>query len=269
MTARVVTIGSIAATAAVSVLLLAGCSAGPGTDGTREAVHLGVRAIPVTTSDDMDDFALAASRVNRGGTLIDVDVVEGAKRGDVIGTLYYQVGVPRAEFMGAATGEQLYACYSVEFDFWGPRGDFNHYSYLHEYPCPTEGAIPAIDLETDYGKETRILPAPNAADAAIEVLQQLPTEPGDPALIGGAIAALFDASGSTSWLPVENAPPRVVVNGGDVGVAMGDENECVLVARVGGVTEQKSIAPVKLRPGELGCAPESALASDEARSSPH
>lgn len=261
-------VGSAAIVGAISVVLLVGC-AGPGTEGTREVVHLGVRAIPVTTSDDMDDFAIAASRVNRGGTLIDVDVVEGADRGDVIGTLYYQVGVPRAEFMGAQTGEQLYACYSVDFDFWGPRGDFAGYSYLHEYPCPTEGPIPAIDLETDDGKETRIVPAPNAADAAVEVLQQLPGEPGDPTLIGEAIAALFAASGSTSWLPVENASPRVVVDGGDVGVAMGDENECVLVARVGGVTEQKAIAPVKLQAGELGCAPESALASDEARSSPH
>lgn len=261
-------VGSVAIVGAISVILLTGC-AGPGTDATREAVHLGVRAIPVTTSDDMDDFAIAASRVNRGGTLIDVEVVEGAERGDVIGVLHYQIAVPRAEFMGAQTGEQRYACYSVDFDFWGPRGDFSHDNYLHEYPCPAEGPIPAIDLETDIGKETRIVPASNAADAAIEVLQQLPGEPGDPAPIGEAIAALFAPSASTSWLPVENAPPRVVVNGNDVGVAIGDENECVLVARVGGVTEQKAIAPVKLQPGELGCAPESALASDEARSSPH
>jgi hypothetical protein len=60
-----------------------------------------------------------------------------------------------------------------------------------------------------------------------------------------------------------------VVDDTRVGVAMGVADDCVLVKSEGDSVEDVYPPPVLLQPGELGCAPGTALTDPEQLRSPH
>ncbi|TFB71283.1 hypothetical protein E3O06_13075 [Cryobacterium glaciale] len=158
------------------------------------------------------------------------------------------------------------ACFEVEFDYYGVSDEriWESSDYLREESCSTSVApvTPSVDTSIHY------VVADNAEAAATEVLSD-ETSPSEPvgSDITARILALLDA-------PVgefqQVAPPTVIVDKANVGVAMGyTPDDCVLVSRIDGVVSRVMPAPILLEPGELGCHPGTALQDPAQLRSPH
>ncbi|UJP09938.1 hypothetical protein L2X99_16465 [Microbacterium sp. KUDC0406] len=64
--------------------------------------------------------------------------------------------------------------------------------------------------------------------------------------------------------------PSVIVQDQQIGFAMGDVDDCLLVARrASGAVEVLNVPRVLLQPGELGCLPDTALRPADQLRSPH
>lgn len=92
-------------------------------------------------------------------------------------------------------------------------------------------------------------PAEASADRIVaEVTERMPQPTGDREVA-------FDA--------------HAVVTGADIGFAMGDADDCLLVKRSAAVVEVLYVPSILLHPGELGCNAETALLPADLLRSPH
>jgi len=150
-------------------------------------------------------------------------------------------------------GDEGPYCFAVVFDHWGMQGEFGTADGVTRIECPPN-ASPITPPPSNLP-----VVADNARAAAHEVLEGLPAS-GLPSSneIAGQVSALLHAV-------VGGAPTAevtAVVDGTDVGVAMGSADDCVLVARRNGAVIDVHPPSISLQPGELGCGPYTALSDD-------
>ena len=63
--------------------------------------------------------------------------------------------------------------------------------------------------------------------------------------------------------------PQALVADGDIGFAMGDADDCLLVKRDSEGVKVLNVPDILLKPGELGCDPDTALRPGDQLRSPH
>lgn len=212
--------------------------------------------------DSIEDFARVAE--SNGLQVVDLEKQDWSERTDVFGRLTFSVlldasAVPGSGGLLADQEPDLGPyCFRVPFDHYGKHGEFGTADAIHLVDCP-EGAA-AVELPADQV----VRAAPNAREAAHQVLEGLPASglPTEDEIAARVVALLAPPDGTNPDLQVTNAAPSVVVDGSDVGIAMGGPDDCVLVQRTGGVVGDVYPPAVYLEPGELGCTGGTALTDD-------
>lgn len=257
----------------VATVLLAGCAprveSAQGSQA-RQIVGEVARSASGDRPDDINSIARSAAAAIEGDgskrgrvDLVGIEESEPASLGEPFGTLTFRVQLP-ADDTGFAPAGPFGACFTVEFDYYGVSDDRirENSRYLREQSCPADVApiVPPIDTSI------RSVVAANAEAAATEVLADQSSVGEEADVITARILALLELPTGTFE---QLAQPTVLVNDGDVGVAMGSADDCVLVARVDGVVSRVMPAPILLQPGELGCQPGTALADPAQLRSPH
>ena len=243
-------------------------------EGARESVAELVRGITHENAASIDVFARAAVAASASGSiiLIDYESLDATELIDPLGTLTFQVAVLEAD-AGTAQGEGRRAdaspyCFSVAFNYYGKAsGSWETTEGINEVECPDNATavVPPPD------ETVRAVVAENAVEVTQRVLENpsigatLSNEDAADAIAEAITAELLPPAGEFTVV----AEPAVLVDGARVGVAMGSADDCVLMSRVNGVVEQLSVPQVLLQPGELGCAPSTALAPADQLRSPH
>lgn len=157
--------------------------------------------------------------------------------------------VALASLSGCAllTGSARPVADAVDHERWGRAA-----SPIRTIECPDTAAeaTPAPDTSPVF-----VVPA-DAADVILAVVADAPAAAASGDLVDAIESRLTAPCGSYERL----APIDVVrISDGSIGAAMGTESTCVLVRRVGEVTEQVHAPRVYLQPGELGCRGTTAL----------
>ncbi len=244
----------------------------PGTDTeshatARTAVADLSRGLYRHGTDTIDDYARWADAETQHSTeaqlieLIGFEPYEGAVHGEPFGALQFRVTLQPTRYH-----EPYVACFESEFDFWGvATEEFDDWSddvaVARDVDCPPDARRipPPVDTRpiavVPDGTEALVVEilanAPDAASAdsiVAEVTERMPQPTGDREVA-------FDA--------------HAVVAGGDIGFAMGDADDCLLVRRSAEGVEVLYVPSILLQPGELGCDPETALLPDDLLRSPH
>src|SRR5690606_32261814 len=160
---------------------------------------------------------------HRNVELIGYESYRDAVHGDPFGALQFRatVGFPQS-------GDPYVACFESEFDFWGvATGDGGSWdddtAVAHDIRCPPDAARipPPVDSRTVHvvpeGAEEVVVevlgdasPAASAADIVSQVLERMPHPQGE------------------REAPFE---PMALVVDGNIGFAMGDADDCLLVKR--------------------------------------
>lgn len=210
----------------------------------------------------IEDFARAAGHL--GLTVVDVERQDATQGTDVLGHLSFSVLLD--ESSAPAAGGLLTApewdpgpyCFRVAFDGYGKHGEFGTADGVHLVACPDDATPVALP------PQEVVRAAPNAAEAARQVLDALPASglPSEDEIAAEVTALLAPPDATNPDLHVSTAAPSVVVDGDDVGIAMGGPDDCVLVKRSGGVVSDVYAPAVYLQPGELGCVGGTALVDD-------
>lgn len=243
-----------------AAVLLSGCKAAPpGDETTRHAVAELARDIAHRRTDDIDQWARYAQRASRGHaaglTLIGIEPRPGAARGEVVGTLTFLSEATRRGGLFGAETDALSACYAVDFTAYGPvdaRRTWGDTSLVRDVTCPDDASevVPPPDTSPVF-----VVPA-----EAEEVVRDVV------AAASADLTADDIAAAVTARLPVPTGPyerlAAVDVHrsaDGSIGVAMGDSERCLLVRRIGDVTERVHAPRVLLQPGEFGCRGDTAL----------
>ncbi|MDJ0339215.1 hypothetical protein [Cryobacterium sp. PH31-O1] len=259
----------------VLTVLLAGCLAEGSSAQSSRARHLlgeVVKSVAGDRPDDINGFArsvvssIDGDRSARGLVhLVGIEEKEPASLSEPFGVLTFRV-----QLAGGETGVQgegpFDACFAVEFDYYGVSDQriWESSDYLREESCSASVSpvTPPIDTSIHF------VVADNAEAAATEVLSDETSRfKPDGSDITARILGLLDA-------PVgefqQVAPPTVIVDKGNVGVAMGSTpDDCVLVSRIDGIVSRVMPAPILLERGELGCQPGTALQDPAQLRSPH
>lgn len=214
-----------------------------------------VRAVDMGPNrKDINAFARAAAKSGASDSiaLIGIEEAAAAKLIDTFGSLTFMVTV---EGQAYAQASRPY-CFRVAFNYYGKVGEWGTSDGVVPEQCPKDAA----PVTPPPDETIRPVVAGNAREVAHEVLSRLPAS-GLPSSDGIAaqVASLLsppDGDGTVT------APPTATVQGSDVGIAMGGPDDCVLVSRVNGVVGDVYPPRVSLQPGELGCTPSTALATD-------
>jgi len=250
---------------AVGVLLVSGCAslapASPEERAARERVERLALDVSHSNKKDINFFARAAVEQESGLVLIGIVETPAPTLTDVFGSLQFLVP--------PVTNELVYPpkktgpfCFSVDFTLYGATSVLNgdRHSEIDSIECPEN----AVAVTPPIDETVHPVVAANAVEAATSVLLALRTPFPSEESIAASIADLLEAPEGEF---VAAAPPAVVIEDGEIGVAMGTADDCVLVRLSNGVVEQRYAAPVLLQEGELGCNGGTALYPD--LSSPH
>lgn len=256
--------------AGFAALALVGCASGP-TSPYDEALHAAARSAVADLSRDLyrhgtdviDDYAgWADTDTRRGGVeLIGYEAYPGAVHGDPFGALQFRATV---EF--PQDGDPYVACFESEFDFWGvATGDSGSWdddaAVAHDIECPLDASrIPApTDART-------VLVVPEGTETlVIEVLTNAPLAASAEDIVAQVLERMPHPQGERE-APFE---PRALVVDGAIGFAMGDAEDCLLVKRDSEGVMVLNVPDILLKPGELGCNPDTALRPGDQLRSPH
>ncbi|MDR6905030.1 hypothetical protein J2X63_000716 [Agromyces sp. 3263] len=261
----------VAALAASAVLALTGCNAlaqlrpdAGAHAAARTAVADVSRGLYRHGTDVIDDYARwadAATADSGGVELVGVEPYPGAVHGEPFGALQFRATVQPTEY-----DEPYVACFESEFDFWGVAteefGDWDvDAAVARDIPCPPDAhrIAPPVDTRTEFV-------VPDGAEAlAVEVLTNAPAAASADRIVAEVTERMPQPTGERE----QAFEPRAAVVDGDIGFAMGDADDCLLVKRDAGGVQVLSVPRVLLLPGELGCSPETALRPEEQLRSPH
>lgn len=214
-------------------------------------------------TDLIDDYArwADADTQDTNVELIGYEAYERTQQADPIGALRFRATVRLSEY-----GDPYVACFESEYDFWGVHteqfGDWHDdEAVARDIPCPPDAARvpPPVDTRTVF-----VVPE-GAEELVVEVLANAPAAASAPEIEAELVERMPQPTGE------REAPfaPLVVVDDGDIGVAMGDADDCLLVKRTGDGVEVLYVPSILLQPGELGCSPDTALRPAEQLRPPH
>jgi hypothetical protein len=190
--------------------------------------------------------------------VVAIEELKADELGDPLGRLVFLIHLEGSE-AGWTKSPPVTACYKAEFSFYGVVGG------PRRMVCPRD-ATPITPPPTQPTPEIAI---PDGADAVVEqVLSDAAPTPRAEEIR----AALAEALGRTSpdALPGRRPlppTPQVTTDGADIGVALAvpDDHSCLLGARVDGKVLVWRPSRVQVQPGELSCAPGTALARQGTR----
>ena len=261
-------------TAALAAVL-AGCTNVPLTRTDAESLTVArtsvadlARSLYRHDTDTIDDYARWADaatqpyRADGGVELIGFDSYEDAVHGEPFGALQFRVTLRPALY----DDEPYVACFESEFDFWGVATEqFDDWddddAVARDIDCPADARRipPPVDTRP-------ISVVPDGTEAlVVEVLANAPGEASADRIVDEVTDRMPQPTGDREVA----FEPRVVVAGGDIGFAMGDADDCLLVTRSAEGVEVLYVPSILLQPGELGCNPETALRPGDQLRSPH
>lgn len=198
--------------------------------------------------------AFAEAAQAHGATLVGY-VDDPDPEDDVLGTLAFRVVLPEREDDAWAPAQPDRAephCFEVTLDRWGAVGRWDTTDAVRMVRCPADAAV------VTPPPDERPVAAPGAREAAHEVLAGLPEDPPGADAVAAAVTRLLGPPAGSR----PHARVTAWVDGRDVGVATGDADDCVLVARIDGEVVDVYPPDVYLQPGELGCTAATALTED-------
>ena len=215
-------------------------------------------------TDVIDDYARWAdtdTRTSSGVELIGFEEYPEAVHGEPFGALQFRATVP-----GMQGGDPYVACFEVQFDFWGVAteefGDWsNDKAVAHDIQCPPNAVRIAPPVDT-----RQVYVVPDGAEAlVVEVLTNAPSTASAEDILAEVVGRMPRPTGERE---VAFEPGATVVDG-DIGFAMGDADDCLLVKRGADGVQVLHVPSILLQPGELGCSPDTALRPLEQLQSPH
>jgi hypothetical protein len=201
-----------------------------------------------------------ATRAGQDGRLrvVAIEELKADELGDPLGRLVFLVHLEGSE-AGWTTSPPVTACYKAEFSFYGVVGS------PRRMVCPRD-ATPITPPPTQPTPEIVI---PDGADEVAEqvLTAAAPTPRAED--IRGALAEALDRATPDALPGRRPLPPapQVVTDGSDIGVALAapDDHSCLLGARIDGKVLVWRPSRVQVQPGELSCAPGTALARQGTR----
>ncbi|MDQ0574320.1 hypothetical protein [Agromyces albus] len=261
-----------AATALVVAAALAGC-AGVGLSPEDARSHAAARTAVADLARDLhrggtdtiDDYARWADADIEGSNvqLIGYEAYPGAVHGEPFGALRFLATVQLLPQYGE--GEPYTACFESEFDFWGVAtepGDWSDDAAVaRDIECPADAHPIAPPVDT---RAIHVVPEGTEA-VVVEVLQNAPAATSADDIVMEVTERMPQPTGERE---VAFEPKAAVVDG-EIGFAMGDADDCLLVKRSVDGVEVLYIPEILLQPGELGCAPDTALRPGDQLRSPH
>jgi len=261
----------LALVALAASVALAGCAGVP-VSAADVGAHAAARAAVADVSrglyrgstDVIDDYARWADTDTKESSMVELigfEAYPGAVHGEPFGALQFRATVPRGSI-----GDPYEACFESEFDYWGVAtdkfGDWNKdTSVARDIECPPDAARipPPVDTRPVYV-------VPGGAEAlVVEVLTNAKSTASADDIVAEVVERMPQPTGQREVA----FEPRATVVGGDIGFAMGDVDDCLLVKRGADGVQVLYVPRVLLQPGELGCSPDTALLPLEQLQSPH
>jgi hypothetical protein len=230
----------------------------------RKAVADVSRGLYREATDVIDDYARWADTDTENSTVVELIGYEpypGAIHGEPVGALQF-----RATIRPALNEELQVACFESQFDFWGvvtkaPGEWSDDTAVVHDIACPpdAERIPPPVD--------TRLVDVvPDGAEAlVVEVLTNAPSAASADDILAEIVKRMPQPTGERE---VAFDPEATVVDG-EIGFAMGDGDDCLLVKRDVDGVQVLQVPKILLQPGELGCAAGTALQPSDQLRSPH
>lgn len=249
---------------------LTGCAgAVPASDAVsqvsaREAVADVSRGLYREGTDVIDDYARWADTDTEKSTVVELIGYEpypGAIHGEPVGALQFRATIQHTPNEGPHV-----ACFESQFDFWGvateePGEWSDDTAVAHDIACPPDAKRipPPVD--------TRLVDVvPDGAEAlVVEVLTNAPSAASADDIVAEIVKRMPQPTGERE---VAFDPEATVVDG-DIGFAMGDGDDCLLVKRDVDGVQVLQVPKILLQPGELGCAAGTALQPGDQLRSPH
>ena len=245
------------------VAIATGCSGAlaPGNAETDRVANVISHAISYPRQESAAGYARAAlaTRAGQDGRPpVAIKELKADELGDPLGRLVFLIHLEGSE-AGWTTSPPVTACYEAESSFYGvidsPRRMVCPQHASPVTPPPTQTTPPIV--------------IPDGADEVVEqVLTTATPTPRAEAIRGALAEALNRASpdtlpGRRPLLPT----PQVATDGANIGVALAapDNHSCLLGARIDGKVLVWRPSRVQVQPGELSCAPGTALASQGMR----
>ena len=249
---------------------LTGCAgAVPASDAVsqvsaRKAVADVSRGLYREGTDVIDDYARWADTDTEKSTVVELIGYEpypGAIHGEPVGALQFRATIQPTPNEGPHV-----ACFESQFDFWGvateePGEWSDDTAVAHDIACPPDAKRipPPVD--------TRLVDVvPDGAEAlVVEVLTNAPSAASADDIVAEIVKRMPQPTGEREVA----FDPEVTVVDGDIGFAMGDGDDCLLVKRDVDGVQVLQVPKILLQPGELGCAAGTALQPGDQLRSPH
>lgn len=215
-------------------------------------------------TDTIDDYARWANERLDGSTsleLIGYEAYPDAVHGEPFGVLQVRVTMPRPH------AEPYVACFDSEFDYWGVAteeadqwGIDDAVARPNSCPADAHAVEPPVDTR----------PVPVVPDGTEEIVVGVLSRAGAEPSPEGILTEVRDRMPQPTGDREVAFEPSTVIADGQIGFAMGDVDDCLLVVRrATGDVEVLHVPRVLLQPGELGCRAETALLAPEQLRSPH
>lgn len=216
---------------------------------------------PADTIDDYARWADEELATYPSLELIGFEGYPGAVHGEPFGALQVRVT------MLSGSGDPDTACFESEFDFWGvATGEFGQWddddAVAHPIDCPADAQPVEAPVDTR--------PVPVVPDGTEAVVVEALRGAGPGATPEGIVAAVKARMPQPTGDREVAFDPSVLIRDNQIGFAMGDVDDCLLVARrASGEVEVLHVPRVLLQPGELGCRADTALRPVDQLRAPH
>ena len=192
--------------------------------------------------------------------LIGYEAYEGAGPDEPLGRLEFRAFVHRTSL----SDDPYVGCFWAEYDVYGVVAGpgIGDAAIARGFDCPADAREiePPVDTSPVY-----VVPEGTEA-LVVEVLGAAPVDASADAIVAEVVERMPPTTGPND---VVYEPAAVVVDG-EIGFAMGQASDCLLVKRTTADGVVVVHAPsILLEPGELGCRPQTALLPPENLQSPH
>lgn len=252
-----------------AVLVMTGCTseqpAGAGLHAAAQSSAADIsRGLYRYGTDVMDDYVRWAdedTRKSHDVELVGYEVYPDAVHGEPLGVLQYRVTVH-----GVLTGQSYVACFESTVDYWGVntpdrRGWSVDEQVAPEIECPSHATRIAPPVDTR--------PVPVIPDGTEELVVEILTAAPEAATAQEIAAEVAERMTQPTGEREVASEPRALVTEGQIGFAMGDAADCLLVKRTAEGVAVLQVPTIILQPGELGCSPETALRPEAQLRPPH